>query len=213
VLEHVSIEQGQQYLAIIRRDNPQLLDHIERFGSSDAVGGPIVHKYDGLQPMSPTTLRYIKVLSDLMILNGDLTGSSIVEIGPGYGGQAKIICDRFDVASYLLIDLPECLALARRFLQPFDVPLTAATPGALPEGEWDLLISNYAFSECERHVQDSYRDAFVSHARHGYLTCNLISELWDIDSYSADELVAMRPGTRVLPEEPVTFEGNRILVW
>ena len=57
---------------------------------------------------------------------------------------------------------------------------------ALPDdGSFDLVISKYAFSELRSPVQLVYFDRIVSRS----------------------------PRSRVLPEEPLTHEGNYIIAW
>ena len=57
--------------------------------------------------MSPTTLRYLKVASDLKIRFGGDIGQKIAEIGGGYGGQARV-CDTIcETGEYQVFDLPD----------------------------------------------------------------------------------------------------------
>jgi hypothetical protein len=217
VLEHTTVEQGAAYLSIINRDNPTLLaQHGARFLSGEHIGGPRLQFYAEAGMIAPSTLRYVKVLSDLQRLFGDLSGRRVVEIGVGYGGQCKIVSDVFRLASYSLVDLPEPLALAHRYLAGLQVPnveyVTMDELGPELDG-WDLLISNYSFSELSRGIQDRYRELIVDRALEGYLTCNFTGALYGVDSYSAEELLGMRPGAFTQAEEPLTFEGNKIVVW
>ncbi len=64
ILEHVSQEQGEEYLRIISAD-AQLLGAMDRFRSNDDYGGPTTFEYPSVGRFSPSTLRYIKVLGDL----------------------------------------------------------------------------------------------------------------------------------------------------
>ena len=73
----------------------------------------------------------------------------------------KILFDCFRIRSYTLIDLPEVLEFARRFLE-------VADPAALQQvrfstlndldssARWQLVVSNCALSECVPHVQQKY---------------------------------------------------------
>ena len=70
VLEHVTQQEGRAYLDILREDAPDFLDRIEEFKSNDVVGSPRVFGYPGIGHVSPTTLRYVKVASDLRKLFG-----------------------------------------------------------------------------------------------------------------------------------------------
>lgn len=216
MLEHVTEEQGADYLRVIRRDNPDLLgEQIETFRANDRWGSPITYEYPGIGRISPVTLRYLKVLSDLERLFGDLTGKRIVEIGVGYGGQARLLLEHWTIRSYTLVDLEPVLRLARRYLTSSGAyqSLIFLPPALIAEADYDLCISNYAFSELTRDVQDSYARSLVASAGQGYLTCNFISGVHGIDSWSRTQLRQLHAGAHWLPEEPLTFEGNAILVW
>lgn len=84
----------------------------------------------------------------------------IVEIGVGYGGQCKIISDLYEFESYTLVDLPSCLPLAKKYLDHFEVRnIICSTLDELDKkNQYDLVISNYAFSEITRGLQDDYID-------------------------------------------------------
>ena len=62
MLEHVSEPQGFEYLQIIKDRNPQLLDRIHKFRENDKFGAPNTFEYVEAGILSPTTLRYIKML-------------------------------------------------------------------------------------------------------------------------------------------------------
>ncbi|HYK05734.1 MAG TPA: putative sugar O-methyltransferase [Thermoanaerobaculia bacterium] len=213
VLEHVSEEQGAAYLEIIGRDAelPAMMPELCR---NDRVGNPRTSIYEGLGEVSPTTLRYVKVLADLKRHFGTLEGLSICEIGPGYGGQCRLICACFAPASYQLVDLEPPLGLARRYLSSFEIAteVTFRTMADLEPRRFDLVISNYAFSELRRPVQDVYLDKVVLGAERGYITCNQITPP-EFESYRPADLAALLPAARLVAEEPLTYPGNCILVW
>ena len=211
VLEHVTREMGQQYLEIIVQRG--LLEIAREVVLSDDVGDPVRFEYDGLGLASPTTLRYLKVYSDLQELFGDLSGMDIVEIGVGYGGQCRIIQSLDRPASYTLVDLPEVLELSSRYLQTAGIasnvraiPNTAV--GTLPN---DLLISNYAFSELRRQVQEQYEADYLLTAKRGYLTYNSISPR-SFRGMTASEVSAAVGGS-IADEVPLTFAGNCVVTW
>jgi putative sugar O-methyltransferase len=215
-LEHVTVDQGAAYIVAIKRDNPDLLADIRRFRRNDDCGSPLLVNYAETGPISPVTLRYLKVASDLSLLFGDLKGMDIVEIGVGYGGQCRLICELWQVRSYVLIDLPPALAITRRFLETLGGvgPVAYQPPDSLSVGPvYDLCISNYAFTELSRAVQDQYASQVLSTASRGYLTCNFISSVHGIDSWTTEALASLHEGTHWLPEEPLTHPRNKILVW
>lgn len=217
----VTQSQGAEYLGIINRERPDLIqERLALFRDNDRYGAPITFDYPGIGRVSPTTLRYIKVLADLERHFGDLTGRRIIEIGVGFGGQCRLILSNWRVRSYTLVDLGAVLGLARAYLQKFADSdqatfdtLEFQDPDGEFQGQYDLCISNYAYSELSREVQERYLDRVLRSSGSGYMTCNFISSLSGIDSMSAAELFALIPGARWLPEEPLTHPDNRILVW
>jgi hypothetical protein len=201
---------------VIRRDHPDYLgQELEKFRANDRWGSPLTCEYPGIGHISPVKLRYLKVLSDLERLFGDLTGKRIVEIGVGYGGQARLVLERWPVQSYTLVDLEPALQLAQRYLTSSgeDKTLVFLPPDRVARADYDLCISNYAFSELGRKFQDKYAKSLVRTSGRGYLTCNFISGVHGIDSWSKEKLGRLHAGAHWLPEEPLTFEGNAILVW
>jgi hypothetical protein len=214
VLEHVSPELGAQYLERALRQTPELAERFDRFRTSDLHGGPVTHPFPPHGELSPTTLRYVKVLSDLTTMFGPLTDMRVAEIGGGYGGQCKIVQDVYRVRDYVIVDLAPCLALAARFLATSGVKtFTPMTAEELPaDGSYDLVISNYAFTECTRPVQETYLERILRRSRRGYITGNVIAP-GAYRSYGRDELASLLAPARVLPEDPLTYEGNYVLVW
>jgi hypothetical protein len=209
IFEHVSVEHGAAYLDVIKRDQPHLIkDGFDRFRTNDEFGAPVTASYPGIGEVSPVTLRYLKVVSDLETYFG-------VEIGVGYGGQARLLLERWDIRSYSLIDLGPVLRLAKRFLRDAG-PYPAARflePDLVTARDFDLCISNYAFSELSREAQERYRRAIVARSAAGYMTCNFISDVHGVRSWSKAQLQRMRPDAHWVPEEPLTFEGNAVLLW
>lgn len=215
ILEHVSEFEGQQYLNIVKRDNPNLLNHVEKFKTSDSVGSPNKRQFE-IGYFSPTTIRYIKVLSDLINQFGDLSGLDIVEIGCGYGGQAKIIMDVFNVKSYTLIDLKDALDLSKKYLTNVGVDMSKIvfkTMAELEVSEYDLFISNYAYTECDKNVQLEYFDKTIAKTKKGYITANFINDIFNLDYLKKEELLSMINNSYLIEEEPKTHAKNVIILW
>ena len=167
--------------------------------------------------ISPSTLRYVKVLHDLMVHFGDLSNLKICEIGVGYGGQARIIFAKFPrVAQYHFVDLQSVLNLSKKYLSHFSdisADLCFHTLDNLPQNNYDLVISNYAFSELSRAIQELYLEQIINHSKHGYITYNDISSD-DLASYKISEYPKIiRKDIRILDENPLTHPLNRIVVW
>jgi hypothetical protein len=55
VLEHVTQELGEKYLATIKDQGSEFLDQFDQFKINDLVGTPITHFSSGIGMISPTT--------------------------------------------------------------------------------------------------------------------------------------------------------------
>jgi hypothetical protein len=212
-LEHVSEAQGRDCLGIIAQD-PELFAAMEAFKANDGFGSPMICDYPSVGKISPTTLRYVKVLADLKAHFSSLDNMRICEIGVGYGGQCRIINAYFKPASYCLIDIFPALSLAQRFLDNFVLHsvMSYMTMNQLPVVESDLVISNYAFSELRRPIQDAYLRKVVLPAKRGFFIYNQIAPA-DFQGYTAPELLQMIPGSRLFEERPLTHPNNVVIVW
>ena len=214
LLEHCSYEMGTDYLEEIKKHSPYLLEHISKFITNDTVGNPTVYWYKDInENVSPTTLRYIKVLGDLINLFGSLDGMRIIEIGGGYGGQCKIIHDIAKPHSYTIIDLPEVLDLISKYLGEFNIQnVQLKKPGNLTENKYSLCISNYAFTEVRRKYQNLYIKNVISKSNRGYITCNFFGRTIP-PMLSYDEIATLKPNSKFLPEIPLTAHKNIVYVW
>jgi putative sugar O-methyltransferase len=221
ILEHLSEAQGEAYLRLVRAHAPWLLDerHLAAFRRNDALGAPRTYDYGRpVGRMSPTTLRYVKVAADLLTLF-DFSGiNSIAELGCGYGGQTLILDAAVErPLEFHLFDLPPVLALSSRYLESHVLrgSYQCHTLNQVRGTEsYDLVLSNYAFSELPRHLQLRYFTKVVSRARRGYMTMNSGAEPEPrSDCLRIEELTAMLPDAKVLAEEPLTAPHNRIVVW
>jgi len=219
ILEHLPYELGALYLKTISAEYPELLAHVEKCRQNDLLGEPITFDYGQVGYFSPTTLRYIKVAGDLKKQFGDLSKMHIVEIGAGYGGQCKIIAELGGFASYTIIDLPECNALSKRYLDALGVQnVTFINNDNLSKAQkYDLVISNYAFSEIDRSEQEKYIEHVIKSTPNGYMTMNFISHFFNLKSLSMEEIVRVlqkngRKG-KVEHEKPLTHPDNLLLTW
>lgn len=120
-IEYIKGEQGRDCLIKIL-SNPEFrisIDQWRELLKNDSVGNPELAEYkldNGRIICSPTTLRYIKILSEIVTYFEVDDIKSISEIGVGYGGQSRILRNFLNIDKYNLIDLPEVLALAEKFL-------------------------------------------------------------------------------------------------
>lgn len=180
ILEHVPEHLGKAYLDKVKEENENLLNDVESFvEANDKIGNPIKANYPNYSnlPMSPTTARYIKVLSDLENLFGSLDNMNIVEIGGGYGGLATVINTKYNFSNYYNVDLLFPCKLSKKYCDANNITnFTIVTPEKvekiLTDKDIDLVISNYAFSECNLETQDFYIKTILDKSPRGYVTHN-----------------------------------------
>jgi putative sugar O-methyltransferase len=217
ILEHVSFKTGREYLDVILRMDPSIASLFDKFRENDSIGNPVIYHYDRHGWFSPTTLRYIKVACDLKKQFGDLSKMHIIEIGGGYGGQCKILADLTGFASYTIIDIPDALALTGKYLSLLEIQNVHYIENKKLEEvkSYDLLISNYAFSEIDRVEQELYLKYVIGPTKNGYMTMNFGTQY--LGSIPIEELVPILLSTKKKPqvqkEYPNTHPTNLIVSW
>ena len=211
VLEHVNRIQGEEYLNLIQDDT--ILDSI-RYVSMHEIGNPFRYPYRGIGYCSPTQLRYGKILSDIKSKFDTSKFRNVVEIGVGTGGLAAQITHNLKVSSYVLVDLPAVIDLTKRVLKPFSMQTNFeyVYSDKFKEGSYDFFLSNYAFSELVKEVQDFYIEKYISRASSGFMLYNHIHKN-SSSSYTANEMLEKIPGSKIYPEVPKTFKNNVLLIW
>jgi putative sugar O-methyltransferase len=222
ILEHTDYECGKFYLDEIKK-NKVVYNNIKLFSKNDDYGKPEIFEYKEIGKYSPSSLRYIKVLADLIDRFKCLNNLRIVEIGGGYGGQCLVIKTFFDLKSYKIFDLPEVLLLTDRYLRinhiqsvEFQTLDEFVQSDGIEPWSCDLIISNYAFSEINSKVQMTYLNKIILKSKMGYMTVNEISKLCGVCSLSTHEIVnILRTKGQVIvePENPLTFKGNKLIWW
>jgi putative sugar O-methyltransferase len=218
ILEHTSMEQGQAYLDTILKNSPEFIERPEEFKINDEVGGSTRYKYPSIGIISPSTLRYMKIASDLKRYFGDEFKGNIAEIGVGYGGQFLVFDRVFKYKKYDLFDLKPVLSLAEKYLESFIINGAyniSALNQHVGDTEYDLVISNYAFSELPSKLQLKYIDKILSKSRRGYLIMNSGRDNCGFleDKLSIEELEKRLPSFRIVEEIPTTHPGNYTIIW
>lgn len=221
IVEGVSPAQGAGYLEVLFNESKVKFSEEQwnNFLQNDSQGNPLMITYNfgnSSITCSPCTLRYIKVLSDIMSLFDTEKIKSVAEIGIGYAGQCRILTNTLPIEEYNLIDLPEVLALAERFLTELNqnrggVRYIDGTH-LYNDINSDLLISNYAFSELTKETQDIYLEKVILKSKAGYITWNDLSAD-SLDAYKLEEILSIIPNAKIIPERPLTYEKNCIIVW
>jgi hypothetical protein len=222
LVDGLGVASGQEYIDIAYLASPTLSkEYIEEFRKSDNVGAPIKYNLKNLGVFSPATLRYIKVAIEMSEMFGSLNGMRIAEIGGGYGGQCRALSViNKHIASYAIYDLPEPMALAKRFLSHFDTPRMSFLDVFDTEAaEYDLVISNYAFGEIEKTVQDVYLDKVINNSQRGYMIYNAeaFAEGLPGFTYSSNEITEKIRGANITPIGKMPFADqiykNTLIYW
>jgi putative sugar O-methyltransferase len=179
ILEHVTKEQSDLYINEMKSPDSLTVEQISQFRENDKIGNPVTFEYEKFGVMSPTTIRYIKNTLDIRNFLSGQKVDNILEIGGGYGGLCKTLSVLIDFVNYMIIDLPEVNELSEKYLSNFENLKNKTSQAfydeiASVEGI-DLLISNYAYSECTFDLQKSYYDNIIVNADKFYITYNNIS--------------------------------------
>lgn len=211
MLEHVSAEQGRQYIKSIHINTKLSINDVVSFCNlNDSVGNPNTIEY-GIVTASPTSLRYIYfahlILTHIKSLN--LPVLNIVEIGGGYGGLCLAIhyfseAYGVKVNTYKIIDLLTINKLQEMYISKVNSNISveyidAATFGSDIKDTNLFLISTYCFSEIPLELQHSYIKTLFPKVSHGFIAWNIIP-LYDFGFT-----------LKVEDEIPSTFPNNKYL--
>jgi len=197
ILEHVSNEQGKEYIDLINETITSVFPEISiedikgYLILNDKYGDPKKHTFilsdNSTVRCSPTSLRY--VYHSLLILhyykfrNNKL---DIVEVGCGYGGLFLAINHfapilNISIGHYYFIDLPEICDLINNYISAHRdmINISYSTHSAFKYGseidKTDLfLISNYCFTEIEQKHRDKYIEILFPKVMHGFIVWQTI---------------------------------------
>lgn len=142
-----------------------------RLDRIDGIGNPPLPK--NKLNLTPTILRYVLRVVELINYFGVLDGFHIAEIGGGYGGLAAIIHTFCQPASYTIYDLPEPCALATKYLKGQGIDVTcygAVEPSVDP---YDLCISDYTISELSPDTRQQYASNVLSNSIRGAIAWSM----------------------------------------
>jgi hypothetical protein len=213
ILEHVSDDLGKKYYIKIR----EVLSHKEVVDICNAVknvGNPRLLKYEGSK-LNPATLRYINVGLDITKKFPNDKFKNIVEIGAGYGGQALVLENFFEIKNYTLIDLPQVNQLIQKFFSYHDPKFQysfSEIETYTNNGKYDLFISNYAFSELPKKLQITAIKNVISNAKYGYMIVNNFNN-FSFRYLSKAQYANNLPNLEVFDEIPESYMFNKIVTF
>ena len=219
ILEHVDFELGYEYLSRLTPTTIAFYLNDPMLKNLSKVGSPRVYYYPQLGWISPTVIRYLYVNQRILDLFSSKGVKKVGEIGIGFGGQFAITSKSMRSTEYSMYDLPVVLSLSEKTLGKANLlngSFKQQSIDPVVPNSFDLVISNYAFSELPTDVQRDYILKIFKNTSCGYLTMN--SGRSDVTGrsfgkMSLAEITAAIPGCEILEEDPLTGPDNYIIVW
>lgn len=205
---------------LLENASDDIMKRLPIFEKLESIGKPQTRIFPNIGKFSGTTLRYIMIADHLTKLFSLPHDAKIVEIGAGFGGQCYILSSLISFSNYYIYDLPEVEVLINKVMERLTVPNVTCLPFNidLPEEPIDLVISNYAFSECNKTIQLDYFNKVIKKSIRGYMIYNQIAEsLFGNDYLSPYEFFdlleknGMHP--KIYPETISTHKDNLLIVW
>jgi hypothetical protein len=215
--ENRTLEEGEAYLRTISEKYPLLKEKFEAFRRLDQLGGPRIYDYGQAGFFSPSTLRFVMIAGDVESKIGGLSEKSVVQIGAGYGGLCKVMNDVSKAKSYMLVDLPEQLALAKKCLDQLGLDnVSYLTPEELPKNaHYDLVISDMSFSEFSASYQVLFFERVLSCSSSGYVLGHVFPKHYGVVPLNWEELKVRFKGqfTKWESQEPTLDRENYFIYW
>lgn len=191
------------------KNDTDILTHLDKFKTNDIYGSPNIYSYPVVGNISPGTLYFMNILQSLKINFGDISNFNVIEIGSGYGGQAKIILD-YGINSYSCVDVSETLSLCNKYLNLFNYSnIQYYQTTNIPKINHDLVISNWCLSEFDIIGIDFYIQHIIKYCKYGFFLMNTWDDRKD---YIVSELSKYFSSVETLPEYPKTHQNPNWLL-
>jgi hypothetical protein len=186
-------------------DNLITIEELQKYKSNDIIGGPNLYDYNPVGLISPGTIYFVNVLKELRKYFGNLTNHNIVEIGSGYGGQAKILLDS-GVKSYTVVDIYPTLQLCQKYLSYFSYNnIDFIKSDNITPKKYDTVISNWCLSEFDEEGMSFYIENIIKYCSQGYFLMNT----WDSRrDYLLNELKKYFAYVETFQENPKTHQND-----
>ena len=81
--------------------------------------------------------------------------------------------------------------------------------------DYDFVMSNYAFSEMPKKLQNQFFNKIISKSKNGFMLMNsgIEGEFCGIDNFSQKDLLGLIKDLKIEEENPLTYEKNYLLKW
>lgn len=192
VVETLGPVDGRYFGKLIRSIGPGHLKD-QKVVATDAWGNPICWPAALLgtpRAFSPTTLRYLAHALWLKKEGFVKEGGTVVEVGVGFGGLAAMNAIVSN-ATTIMIDLPPVAEAAMLQMNELSLGKFASTDHTEAAAGDACFISNYAFTELSREMQDTYADQFIRHADRGVILSNTAVFAVHMKSRNNDQIVEL----------------------
>lgn len=219
ILEHVGFKLGRSYLIRLNEDTIERYLNQPDLKKLSFTGSPRKFYFPRLGWISPTVIRYLFVHQEIVRIFGKTHFKNVGEIGVGFGGQLVVSSSLNNIEKYSAYDLPEVLTLTRRIVNGIGGKVVTFEEMKIDEvlpASYELVISNYAFSELPTDIQLDYIEKVLSRSERGYLTMNSGRSNYSGRSQgklSLEQILHLLPECEILEETPLTGPDNYILIW
>src|SRR3989344_2532424 len=184
ILEGNELVVGQVALASIDNKNKRgmVVDNLYQFKENEKIGNPQLCFFSGIGEVAPSTLRYVNTYLEIKELLGSDLPYRIVEIGGGYGGLCKILSSVFNFKEYVLIDLPEVIALCKKYISHFHELegrvkfFSVADIQSINLPDIDLVIADSSLAECSSETQMLYTKLILNKSKYIYMIYNTLHD-------------------------------------
>jgi len=217
ILEHVNWVNGERYLDRYFTLGGSKED-LMKLSAEDWVGKPRKYFYPGYGWLSTTQIRYLAVREEMRGIFNFEEIETIGEIGCGFGGQFLSLSHLETIKTYSFYDLIDVQRIIQYYLSNFAFSTKTLFPevSKIEAKKFDLVISNYAFSELPRIIQLEYVEKILSNSVRGYMIMNsgLNNETRrNNGKLSLSEIRALMPWINTLAEVPLTGPDNYVIYW
>jgi len=208
----------KKYLNTLDSNNKNIFEFLEKIDKlfcAKTFNFPTINKR-----ISGNSIRYLKQSTDIKKKINSKKFEKVVEIGVGCGLQCLILDQLLQIRKYILVDVDLVLKLSKKFLENFILKLsydfkTLNTFNNIDK--YDLVISNYAFSELPKTLQLMYLDKIILRAKNGYLTMNTGTKYSynhnDKHKHLSQQYLLSKIKNSKILEDPVNIKSNYIIYW
>lgn len=183
------------------------------------LGNPYAVIYNG----ETVCLDYLQTVFEINFIEKgvNLQGTSVIEIGAGYGRTCHALLSNYDISRYTIIDLRNALGLSRSYLKAVlddqayskinfvEVDLFHE----VSKGKYDLCVNIDSFAEMEERTVRLYL-AFVDNCCGSFYVKNPVGKYLDmpVDGQKTEnEVVAMAMETGIMRDVVDIYDNEAVL--